>query len=354
MSSNEFMRAREMGIVSETARDFMPHAVSNGQVQVDFKGAARGLAMDAAMTTAVNAGVPAAISTYLDPRVVPVLFGKQGATQIFPEEKQGDWTNDYQNFPVEEITGSVSGYSDYGNAVSADVNYEYPVRALARFQTVIQYGDLESAKASSAKIALAARKQYAAAQVIARAENKFYFYGVADLQNYGLLNDPNLNPSISPISVDSKSTWADKQAANSATFANAAFNDVAKLFAELSAQNAGNIDQNTPMVLGISNKMAAYLVAPNSFGLTCQAMLKQNFPNLAIVQIPELSTTAGEELYLTVPELDGVPTATPAYADKYHLGRLVPEMSSFKQKAIGTSWGTVVRRPSLIARMVGI
>lgn len=351
---SDFSKAKELGIVSEYAVDFMAYDSVDGRgFNVDYQRTAKQLAQDAAITSA-NVGIPSALVTYIDPNIVPILFNKKGATGIFEEVKQGTWTDDFSIFPVEEVAGGVSDYSDYGNATSTEVNYEYPVRELARFQTLIKFGDLESAKATAAKISLASRKQLGAAEIIARAGNASYLYGVAGKRNYGLLNDPNLGQSISPISVGGKSTWADKQANDSATFANVVYNDVNKLVSELFANNGGNVDANSPMVLGISNTMMPYLSAPNTFGLTALAMLKQNYPNLTIVQLPELSTAQGETLYLTVPFLNGTATGNTAYADKYRLGRLVPSLSSYEQKAIGTSWGAIIRRPSLVARMVGI
>lgn len=353
MASIDFENARAKGIVCQGAVDFMAFDSVDGRVVVNAEKTAKMFAQDAAITSN-NIGVPSAFTTYLDPRVVPVLFGATAATKLFPEIKQGDWTKDFANFPVEEISGDVSGYSDYGNAVTSEVNYEFPVREQYRFQTAIKYGDLEQDKAAAAKIALASRKQFAAAEIIARASNRFYLYGVANKQIYGALNDPNLNASISPISVNSKSTWADKQAADPDTFANVCYNDINKLWVELASKNGGNIDANSRIVLAISNSAAPYLNVPNSFGLTAMAMLKQNFPSLEVVQVPELSTNSGEELYMVVPEVLGVETGNTAYGDKFRLGRLVPELSSYTQKAVGTTWGTIIRRPSLVARMLGV
>lgn len=353
MASLDFEKARSRGIVCQGAVDFMAFDSVDGRVEINAEKTAKMFAQDAAIT-ANNIGTPSALNTYIDPRVVPVLFGATAATKLFPEIKQGDWTKDFTNFPVEEIAGDVSGYSDYGNAVSTDVNYEYPVREQYRFQTVIKYGDLEQDRATAAKIVLASRKQMAAAEIIAKASNRFYLFGVKGKQTYGALNDPNLNAAITPISVNSKSAWQDKQAADPDGFANVCYNDVNKLFNELSKNNAGNIDANSRIVLAISNTSAPYLNVPNSFGLTALAMLKQNFPNLEIVTVPELSTDAGEELYMVIPEVLGIETGNTAYGDKFRLGRLVPELSSFTQKAVGTTWGTIIRRPSLVARMLGV
>ena len=183
-------------------------------------------------------------------------------------------------------------------------------------------------------------------------------YGVQGKKIYGLLNDPNLNATISPINIAPSgagiTTWSDKMAKQPSTFANIAYNDINALWTELCSKNGGNIDANTPMILALSNKMLPYLNAPNSFGLTASKMIKDNFPNIEIIALPELSTSAGERVLLEVPELMGVSTVDCCYSDKYRLGRLVAKTSSYEQKAISTTWGAVVKRPSLIATMLGI
>ena len=118
-----------------------------------------------------------------------------------------------------------------------------------------------------------------------------------------MLNDPNIPSTIAPISVNGNSTWATKVAADPNNAATLVFNDVNKLWQQLTAQNGGHLDIDVWIVLGISNKMIGYLTQPNSFGKTAKAMLLENYPNMEIVQLPELSTAAGEMLYMTVREL---------------------------------------------------
>ena len=132
------------------------------------------------------------------------------------------------------------------------------------------------------------------------------------------------------------------------------YNDVLKLWNTLCANNGGNTDADSPIVLAVSNARASYLNALNTYGLSAAKMLKDNFPNIVIVQLPELSTAAGEMMYMIVPELFASQTAELAYSEKMRLGRVVPEMSAFKQKAVGGTWGAIIKRPSLIQTMTGI
>lgn len=345
--------AKSRGINAPYAVGFMPYEERDGHIVL--KDVSRDqLAQDAALSTQPNVGAPAALYTYIDPRIIEVLFGVTNATKFFPKSLVGRWTQDYADFAVEEVVGKVSPYNDFANGTTSDVNYNYPVRQNFRYQTTIKYGELETAKLAEAKINLPARKQNAAAQIIARAENKFQLYGVSGMEIYGMLNDPNIPKTITPISVNSNSTWAAKIAADPNNAATLVFNDVNKLWQELTANNGGHLDVNAPIVLGISNKMIGYLTQPNQYGKTAKVMLQENYPNIEFVQLPELSTDAGEMLYMTVRELYGDETGWSAFSMAFQLGRLVAHESSFTQKASAGTWGCVIRRPSLVATMTGI
>lgn len=350
--SNLFNLAKEMGISAPYAKGFMAYDDVNGQVVVNAKRTAAQLAMDAVLTP--NLGIPAALTTFLSPEVVSVLVSPNNATKLAVETKRGDFTTDFYQFPVEEISGAVQPYSDYGNAVATDVNYNYPSRENFRFQTSVKFGDLEVAKAAVAKISLVARKQRAAASTMAKAANRFYLYGVKGKALYGLLNDPNLNATISPITVGSNSTWATKTAADAGSSANLVYADINKLVNELATKAGGYFDANAPMVLGISNAKFQYLAMANTYGVTALQLIKANYPNMTIEQVPELSTATGDMLFLTLREVDGVSVAEAAFSEKFVLGRMIPQLSSFEQKASAGTFGAVVKQPAFIATMTGI
>lgn len=349
---------KDRGVSSPYAVGVMPyHTDEKGAIITDYhKLSADKIAQDAALSTTPNIGVPSAFVTYLDPQITTILFAVMNATKLFGETKKGDWSDQFMNFPVEEYVGDVSPYSDFTNSVTSDVNYEFPSRENFVFETAIKYGLREQETAARARLEYAGGKQRAAANILARAHNRFYLFGVANKQIYGALNDPNLNESETPMSVNSKTTWAEKaaDAGNSATLSNVIYNDVAKLVNSLIGSNAGNVDQNTRFVLAVASDRMTYLQMPNSFGLTALDLLKNNFPNMEVIQLPELSTTAGSMLYLTVPELLGEPTAECAYSEKMRFGMMETYSTSWVQKCFGGTWGCVIRRPNLVATMTGI
>lgn len=308
------------------------------------------LANDAAMVTAANSGVPVEFTSYIDPMVIPILTATRGAREIFGEAKKGDWTTSYARFQTSEITGEVEAYTDYGQGGASDVNPTFPVRTQYIYQTNIRYGDREVDVASRARLQLAADKQRAAATVIDIASNKFALYGVAGLEIYGLLNDPNLPAAVSPLpNADNKKTlWAEKSTKE-------IYEDVLYLFGKMADRGAGHIDANTELVLATSPATQVQLGKATDFNISARQMLETYFPRIRFVALPELATaTGGTSILLVAPTIEGLPTAQIGFSEKFRAMRLIPESSSFHQKFVGSSYGTIIYRPFAIGKMTGV
>lgn len=307
------------------------------------------LANDAAMVTAANSGIPVEFTSYIDPMVIPILTATRGAREIFGEAKKGDWTTSYARFQTSEITGEVEAYTDYGQGGASDVNPTFPVRTQYIYQTNIRYGDREVDVASRARLQLAADKQRAAATVIDIASNKFALYGVAGLEIYGLLNDPNLPASVSSLpNAALKTHWADKSTKE-------IYEDVLFLFGKMADRGAGHIDANTELVLATSPATQVQLGKATDFNISARQMLETYFPRIRFVAFPELATeTGGTSILLVAPTIEGLPTAQIGFSEKFRAMRLIPESSSFHQKFVGSSYGTIIYRPFAIGIMTGV
>lgn len=307
------------------------------------------LANDAAMVTAANSGVPVEFTSYIDPMVIPILTATRGAREIFGEAKKGDWTTSYARFQTSEITGEVEAYTDYGQGGASDVNPTFPVRTQYIYQTNIRYGDREVDVASRARLQLAADKQRAAATVIDIASNKFALYGVAGLEIYGLLNDPNLPAAVTSLpNAKGKTLWADKSTKE-------IYEDVLYLFGKMADRGAGHIDANTELVLATSPATQVQLGKATDFNISARQMLETYFPKIRFVAFPELATaTSGTSILLVAPTIEGLPTAQIGFSEKFRAMRLIPESSSFHQKFVGSSYGTIIYRPFAIGQMTGV
>lgn len=307
------------------------------------------LANDAAMVTAANSGVPVEFTSYIDPMVIPILTATRGAREIFGEAKKGDWTTSYARFQTSEITGEVEAYTDYGQGGASDVNPTFPVRTQYIYQTNIRYGDREVDVASRARLQLAADKQRAAATVIDIASNKFALYGVAGLEIYGLLNDPNLPATVSSLpNAGNQTLWAEKSTKE-------IYEDVLYLFGKMADRGAGHIDANTELVLATSPATQVQLGKATDFNISARQMLETYFPKIRFVVLPELATaTSGTSILLVAPTIEGLPTAQIGFSEKFRAMRLIPESSSFHQKFVGSSYGTIIYRPFAIGEMTGV
>ncbi len=313
------------------------------------------MAQDAepAIVTPANSGIPTYLNTYVDPQLIDVLFAPNRAVEICGAEVQkGSWVTPTAVFIQTESTGEVSSYGDFNQNGVTGVNPTFPVRQQYLYQTIINYGDREAEEYGLARINLANEKRKSAAIVLNKFQNTSYFSGVANLQNWGLLNDPSLSAALTPTA----GAWGET------TSGTQIYNDVKSVFFQLQTQLDGLIDEDARMTLSLSPTKSVYLrnvatvgsTTPTGIYSTARQLISDNFPNIRVVNAVQYTTGSGELMQLKVDELEGVRVAEPAYSEKMRAHRIVQETSSFNQKFSQGTWGTVIRRPLGIAQMLGI
>lgn len=337
--------AAKYGIVAPLARRW---------VSKEDPASIAGCAQDAALLTEPNTTVPAEFLYYLDPKVIDILFAPRRAREFYKEVKKGDWTTSYMKFRQAEMTGEIASYSDYGQSGMSGVNYNWPTREQYRFQTIIQYGDLEVAMSAEAKLSLAADKQRSAANTIDMAANRFYFFGVKDREIYGLFNDPNLNPAIVATSITppgggaATTKWADKDTLQ-------IYEDVLKAFGQLQTQSQSIITRDTELIMGVPPEQAVMLGKATNFNISVEDMLNKYFRKIRTVVVPELSTyNGGDTLILIASSLKDQDTGELGFGEKFRVGRVVPELSAFRQKFSATTYGAITYMPVGVVTMTGI
>lgn len=310
------------------------------------------IAMDAqpALVTQSNAGIPAWLSTYLDPTLIRVLVAKMKAAEIVGDEvKKGDWIMKTAEFIMIESTGEVSSYGDFNNNGKSDANSNFIPRQSYHYQTITQYGEKELEVAGLGRIGLANEKNLASILTLNKYQNKTYFFGVAGLQNYGLLNDPSLTAPIAPTVQDAAVLWADKDALGILA-------DIQALYTQLQSQsdNAGYVELDSPMTLAMSPSAEVALTKTTNFNVNVADLLRKNFPNLVVKTAPEYSTASGELVQLMLNSVEGQRVASCAFTEKLRAHPIVTEMSAFKQKKSQGTWGTIIYQPLFIAAMLGV
>ena len=348
------------GLILPGVKMFVPDEWKQGQRSIEQ------LAMDAAgtLSTDPNAAIPSILTTAVDPDVIRIVFAPLQMAEILGgERKVGDWLEETRLFPVVEDTGEVSSYDDYSNNGRAGINFNYPALQSYLFQTIIEYGDRETARAGLMRINYVGDVSRAAAGLLNRFGNLAYAFGISGLQNYGLLNNPYLSSYITPATKAWGGTgWFDN--GSPAATANEVYNDILAIVEKIIAQTNGTVDMEQPMTLALSPQSALAMKFANSFGVYVEDLLKKGFPKMKIktaVQYGAQTSTnsqgyspVGNVVQVIVDEIDGQKVAYPAYNEKMRAHKLVGELSSWKQKMTGGVWGTVTRMPLGIAGMIGV
>jgi hypothetical protein len=332
---------------------------TDARLQLSEKERGGRLAMDAQpeLVTISNSGIPAFLSTYIDPKMIEVALAPMKAVDIVGEEtKKGDWTLETAMFPLVESTGQVSSYGDYSQTGVAGANVNWVQRQSYTYQVITQWGERELDKMGLARIDWANRQNIASILTLNKFQNESYFRGVQGLANYGLLNDPTLSAPIAPIVYSTETTWAQKATLANGEGAIAVYQDIQAIYEQLVSQANGlvELDMESPLTLAMSPASQVYLTLTNTYNVNVQDMLKKNFPKMKIQTAPEYATASGNLVQLIADEMLGQRTASCAFTEKLRAHPIIVKSSSFEQKKSQGTWGTIISRPFLIAGMLGV
>lgn len=309
------------------------------------------VAMDAQpqLVTVSNSGIPAFLSTYIDPKLIEILVAPMKAAEVAGEEIQkGDWTTETAMFPVVESTGETSSYGDYSENGQAGANTNFPQRQSYHYQVMTQWGERELEKASLARIDWSNRVNIASVLTLNKFQNKSYFFGIQGLQNYGILNDPSLPASISPtVKAAGGTSWTNATALE-------VLADIQALYSQLQTQANGLVELDTKMTLAMSPVSEVALTKTTEFNVNVADLLRKNFPGLTVKTAPEYATAAGEFVQLIADEIEGQRTMSVAFTEKLRAHPIIVKPSSFVQKKSQGTWGAIIYRPIFITSMLGV
>lgn len=297
------------------------------------------LAMDSALGTNPTGGLPDIFTTAIDPELVDYLFQPTPLATVFKEIQRGDWATTQYMFGVIEGVGNPTAYGDWNDNSSTGVNAEFIERQPFTYQEIIRVGEKEQDTYGKALISMASEKQKWCVDSLNRRQHNTYIYGVAGLKNYGLLNDPSLSAVIQG------SAWGGDP--------NKAYLDFQKLFGAVVDQTQGLVDETTPLVLLVTPQARAALLSVNNFmAKTTLELIKEIYPNITLVSVPQYRTASGDYMQLIAPSINGSDNLQLAYNTKLRVHPIVMGHSGFSQKRTQGSYGTVIKRPAFIATML--
>lgn len=304
-------------------------------------------AMDAASLSptqmlVTNGGIPAFLTTWVDPKVIETLVARMAASQILGETKKGDWTTTTAMFVTIEPTGQVATYNDWSANGSSGANVNYPQRESYHFQTWTEWGDKELANAGAGYVDWAAEVDKASALTIAKFFNKSYLYGIAGLRNYGLTNDPAL---IAPVAatVDYASATPEDIA-----------NDFVRQMGRLITQSNGVIDGSEPLVWASAPSAINDIRRTNSYGLSAEKKIRESYPNIEFVAVPEFDTASGRLAQMWAREIDGQPSGEVAFTEKMRAHAVERYSTNTRQKKSAGTFGAVIYRPFACTQTLGV
>lgn len=351
------------GLIVPGVRMFVPDEYRNSDASL---AAIASMAMDSAhlSVTDPNAAIPALLTTAIDPEVIRVVFAPlQIAKALGGEVQKGNWLSDTEIFPIVEQTGEVSSYDDFSNNGRAGINFNYPQFQSYLFQTFISYGEREVERVGLMRINYVGELTASASGLLNRFGNLAYAFGISGLQNYGILNNPYLAAYLTPaVKAWGGTTWFN--AGSPAATANEVYNDILAIVEQIITQTNGAVDMNADMALLLSPQSQLAMKFANSFGVTVAGLLKEGFPNMEVIPVPQYGqqtssntqgySTVGNVVQVVVRKIDNQRTAYPAYNEKLRQHKLIPEPSSWKQKMTSGVWGTILRLPIGFGGMLGV
>jgi len=315
------------------------------------------LAQDAqpGLVTVSNSGIPSFLTTYIDPKFIEVLVSPiEAAEAVGSEVKKGSWIDETGMFPVVEATGQTAAYGDYNNAGSAGVNTNWPQRQSFHYQTITQWGEKELERAGAARIDWASQVNAASALTLNKFQNLSYLFGVKNLQNYGMTNDPALPANLTPATKAAGGVkWVGTGGVPNAT-ALEVLKDIQSMYWNLQSRLKGNVKLNSNMTLIMSPNSELALTFTNEFNVNVADLLKKNYPNLKVKTVPEYATASGELVQLVVDDIKGQRAWDCCFTEKMRAHPVFVDLSSFKQKKSQGTWGTVIYQPMAVQGMLGV
>ena len=332
---------REFGIHS-MAMDYMPEDLS--------------MAMDALPSpiTSANAGSPVFIYNYVDPEAIRILQAPNEGANILGERKNGNWLTKTLYFPTIENTGRVAAYGDHSTNGKSNANANYPVRQPFNFQTIIQYGDYETAMAAEARLNWVSENQVSAASTLDKFMDLTYHFGVSGLQNEGLLNAAGLPAALTPSTKAAGGTlWMSATGVQNAT-ATEVYGDVQSLVNSLLITAKGRIKATDKFSLVMAPGSQGALNATNAYGKTAGELIKLNYPSMGIKVSARYATAAGNVVQLFADKFGGKDTGYCVFTEKQRDFPVIRELSGFVQKKMAGTGGFVLRYPAAVAQMLGV
>lgn len=254
-------------------------------------------AMDAIQQPLTAAGVPTPVQFLQNwlPGFVKIIFAAREIDEIVGRSTVGSWEDEEIVQPVLENLGTAVPYGDLNNVPLTNWNLTFVTRTVIRFESGLRVGNLEEMRAARVRVnsGQTKRESCGLALEIQRNQVGFYGYNSGNNQTYGFLNDPGAAPYIQVATGVGGYKWSQK------TFLEICL-DLRTALQLLRTQSQGTIKPDkTPITLAIATNAVDYLSTTSDFGYSVYAWLKEFYPNVRVVDAPQLNAAnAGDGVFI--------------------------------------------------------
>ena len=316
-----------------------------------------------------SSGVPQPMTTIWTSRQIEMLYKKRTLDLLAGGWQQGAPGVTDIKIPVKQYAGFDAAYSDLSMGGTTSVNYNWVPRQIMYREISLNYGEMQQAQFSLAKIGYVNELREANTEIVAQIQNDIGFNGFngipsADLPHiWGIINEPNLNSAltlpndgVNPQTGASTTAWMGKDFLQIAR-------DFKLIIAQAMTQAEGWATVRTPGVFGVPPSVYAALTAPNSLGdRTVLEFLNKAFPNIAFEAIPNfesamniVSATPGQTVgMLLLRHPNGEMPFDEIFVSKWIGHRPVAMSSSMNEKVSYGLGGAFLKYPFLVVQVFGI
>lgn len=310
-----------------------------------------------------SSGVPEVFTTVWTNRVIKQMLKLLTINEVADPWQQGSFGTMNIQIPVQTISGYAQPYSDNSMNGNTSVNYNWINRRVGYFEQSISYGDMQQAQFGLAKMDYVSDLRNAMTETVAQEQNDIAFSGYQGIPDtdlphiYGVINDPNLNAFITlpddgeDPTLNPSTEWRYK------TFEEQV-RDFILMATQLSTQGGGRLTSQSSGVLALPTTAEPATNKANMYGKTFTSYLKENYPNIRIVTVPNfdatltgLSDTVG---MLMLDTDDGQKPFSELYTIKWQGHRPVPLASSISEKISYGVGGSICKYPLLVVSVTGI
>lgn len=271
----------------------------------------------------------------------------------------GSWEDEYIVQRNIEFSGDPSLYGDATNIPLVEYSPSYTTRRPVSYELGSSIGERELARAIRNGDNPQEYKRDAVLETLEIYRNLVGFFGFDNGgagETFGLFNEPNLPAYVNvPADASGNVTWATKDFTGITE-------DIALFVSTLTLSSGGHISDDTPMTMVLPLSCNQYLSKRNAMGgLSVRMWIKETYPNLRIILVPEADGVNGglNALYIFADKIDDSGTDSGSVIEQLVPAKLRALKIEVKAKITIEDYmmvtaGILVKRPYAIARFTGL